>query len=430
MLMHPKNEKQDAIIVENVSKCFQIPHERKCTVFESVHSMLHGKKYSYEDFWVLRYISFNVRRGECLGIIGENGSGKSTLLKIITGVLYPDSGFVKVNGRIAPFLELGIGFQPELTAEENVQLYGSIVGMSKAQIKDRINEIFEFSELERFRKVKLKNFSSGMYVRLAFSTAVSTDPDILLIDEVLAVGDEAFQEKCLNKMKEFKKKKKTILLVSHDHNAIRNFCDNAILIYKGEVAGRGTSSQVVDHYHAILSSKQKESTEKRTSCCETNHLPTKNEIVNNDLHTPKRYGTMDAEIVKIELYNEIGEKIIKIKNGEKAVILIEIRFNNEVTNPIIGISITRQDGFHVYATNTRAMHIKFNTFNIGERCIVKFTQYMRLNKGIYHISPAIAYADGNRFCDWQNEALTFSVINDKEMYGLVDLISDVEVSKK
>jgi teichoic acid transport system ATP-binding protein len=220
-------------------------------------------------------------------------------------------------------------------------------------------------------------------------------------------------------MKEFKKQKKTIVLVSHDYNTISNFCENAILIYKGEIAINGTSTQVINQYHAMLSSKKKELVSSAAS----------NEPEAKGLPKPKRYGTMDAEIVKTELYNETGEKTTKIKTGEKTVILVEIVFNNEVTNPIFGMMVTRHDGFYVYGTNTRAMHMKFNTFKKGEKVKTKFTQYMRLNEGIYYISPAVAYTDGTRFCDWQDEALTFSVTKDKELYGLVDLTSDIEVIK-
>jgi len=411
------NESEYMIEVNNISKHFKIPHEKRTTIYDNIIGKITGSSYSYEEFWALRDVSFKVKKGETLGIIGENGSGKSTLLKIIAGVLYPNDGNVKVNGKIAPFLELGVGFQPELSAEENVYLYGSIVGLSKKQISNKIDEIFNFAELEKFRNAKLKNFSSGMYTRLAFSTSVATNPDILLVDEVLAVGDENFQEKSLKKMKEFKDKNKTIILVSHDYNTIQNFCENAILIHNGGITGNGTSAQVVDHYHAILSSKQKE---------------LESPVVNNgqdgkDSHQPKRYGTMDAEIIRTELFNEKGEKTTNIKINEKTVIEIEIIFNNKVNNPIIGIAINKSDGFHIYATNTRAMHMKFDTFKKGEKIVANFSQRMRINEGNYHIATAVAYSDGNRFCDWQNEALTFSVTKDKELYGLIDLSSNIEI---
>ncbi len=409
----PKQPSEDAIIVQNLSKHFRIPHEKKTTLFEHIKGAITGGSSQYEEFWALKDVSFSVKKGETLGIIGENGSGKSTLLKIIAGVLSPDSGSAKVNGRIAPFLELGVGFQGDLTAEDNVRLYGAIMGMTKQEMENKFEEIFEFAELSRFRNMKLKNFSSGMYARLAFATAVATEPDMLLIDEVLAVGDEAFQEKSFNKMKEFKKMGKTILLVSHDYKIIQNFCENAILINDGEIAGNGTSTLVIDQYHAIISTNQKDLSS----------------LVKNgkDSHGLRRYGTFDAEIVKIELYNELGEKTTNIKTGEKTVILLEILFNKDVFNPIIGMLITRKDGFYVYGNNTNAMDMKFDTLRKGEKLFVKFSQYMRLNDGIYHISPAVAYTEGTRFCDWQNEALTFSVKKDKMSFGLVDLMSDIEI---
>ena len=249
------NDKDDAIVVENVSKHFKIPHEKKRTVFENVVGIFKGKT-GYEEFWALRDVSITVKRGDTIGIIGENGSGKSTLLKIIAGVLYPDSGKVKVNGRIAPFLELGVGFQPELTARDNVYLYGAIMSISKKEITKRYDEIFEFAELRRFENMKLKNLSSGMIMRLAFSTAIYTDPDIFLIDEVLSVGDESFQKKCSEKFDEFKKDEKTIILVSQSLESVKNICRNAVLLNKGKIVSEGECEKVIDDYNKLLEIKK------------------------------------------------------------------------------------------------------------------------------------------------------------------------------
>src|SRR3972149_5216439 len=248
----PKEAEQDAIIVSNVSKHFRIPHEKKTKLFEHIVGTIKGTTSTYEEFWALKDVSFTVKKGETLGIIGENGSGKSTLLKIIAGVLTPDSGTVKVNGKIAPFLELGVGFNPELTAEDNVRLYGAIMGMSKKEMEDKFEDVFEFAELQRFRNMKLKNFSSGMYARLAFATATATDPDILLIDEVLAVGDAAFQRKCKDKMDEFISDNKTIVLVSHASQSITDMCKTALLLSKGSMEKMGFSKDVMDHYNTNL----------------------------------------------------------------------------------------------------------------------------------------------------------------------------------
>jgi lipopolysaccharide transport system ATP-binding protein len=241
----------EAIVVEHLSKEFRIPHDRKVTMYEHIVGLLKGGNYSYELFSALDDVSFTVRRGETFGVIGPNGSGKSTLLKILAGVLYPDSGKVRVNGKIAPFLELGVGFQPDLTAKENIFLYGSIMGLTRKEIGKRYDEILDFSEMRRFENMKLKNFSSGMAVRLAFATAVQTDPDILLVDEVLAVGDEAFQRKCGEKIEEIRRQGKTIIIVSHALGTVQELCERCMLLKSGRILASGETEKVVEEYLRI-----------------------------------------------------------------------------------------------------------------------------------------------------------------------------------
>jgi lipopolysaccharide transport system ATP-binding protein len=241
----------EAIVVEHLSKEFRIPHDRKVTMYEHIVGLLKGGNYSYELFSALNDVSFTVRRGETFGVIGPNGSGKSTLLKILAGVLYPDSGKVRVNGKIAPFLELGVGFQPDLTAKENIFLYGSILGLTRKEIGKRYDEILDFSEMRRFENMKLKNFSSGMAVRLAFATAVQTDPDILLVDEVLAVGDEAFQRKCGEKIEEIRRQGKTIIIVSHALGTVQELCERCMLLKSGRILASGETEKVVEEYLRI-----------------------------------------------------------------------------------------------------------------------------------------------------------------------------------
>jgi lipopolysaccharide transport system ATP-binding protein len=248
-----KKDEKNAIIVDNISKCFHIPFEKKRTVYENILGLFSGEQ-SYEEFWALKEVNFTVKYGETFGVIGPNGSGKSTLLKILAGVLYPDSGNVKVNGKIAPFLELGVGFQPELTAKENIYLYGAIMGLTKKDVTRKYDDILEFAELKRFESMKLRNFSSGMYVRLAFSIAIQTDPDILLLDEVLAVGDEHFQKKCMDKIDELRKREKTIVFVSHSLGAVKKICGKSLLITGGKVAAIGETETVVNDYLKISNS--------------------------------------------------------------------------------------------------------------------------------------------------------------------------------
>jgi lipopolysaccharide transport system ATP-binding protein len=236
-----------AIEVKNISKKFRIPREKKYTLFQHIVSILNGQG-GNEVFWALKGVSFEVEKGETFGIIGKNGSGKSTLLKILARVLYPEDGSMSVYGRVASFLELGVGFQPELSARENVYLYSYILGLNKKQIDKSYENILEFSELRRFQNLKLKNFSTGMQLRLAFSTAIHANPEILLIDEVLAVGDGDFQKKCLSKINELKNNGKTIIFVSHNLDTIRELCTRSILLKDGIVTKSGPTSEVINYY--------------------------------------------------------------------------------------------------------------------------------------------------------------------------------------
>lgn len=244
----------NAIIVDNISKKFRIPHEKKTTVFQNIVGVI-KRQFSYEEFWALKDVSFEVNKGEAFGIIGRNGSGKSTLLKIMARVLYPDSGSVSLNGKVASFLELGVGFQPELTARENVYIYASILGLSRKQVDRVYDEIFDFAELKKFETMKLKNFSSGMYLRLAFSTAIHANPDTMLIDEVFAVGDEAFREKCQDKMNQFRTQSKTIVFVSHALDSVKELCQRAMLVNEGRIVSMGDTEKVIDDYLALLQKK-------------------------------------------------------------------------------------------------------------------------------------------------------------------------------
>tara|TARA_Y100000310_G_scaffold339954_1_gene434244 strand:- start:4047 stop:4724 length:678 start_codon:yes stop_codon:yes gene_type:complete len=224
----------NAIEVTNLSKSFKIPHDRKTGLKSVLLGFLHGSSGS-DTFHALKNVDLQVKKGEFLGITGPNGAGKSTLLKLLAGVLQPDTGKIQINGKLSPFLELGLGFNGELTAEENIYIYGTILGLTRRQIKNRFQEIITFAGLEKFVHTKLKNFSSGMLARLAFSIAIQVDADILLVDEVLAVGDEAFQKKCYEVFKKFKKEGKTVILVSHDKQIIKKFSDRVITFKDGKI---------------------------------------------------------------------------------------------------------------------------------------------------------------------------------------------------
>ncbi len=239
-----------AIEVDIVSKAFRLPHERRTTLKEYVQHPL--RRTHYEEQRALQDVSFTVESGEFFGIIGPNGSGKSTLLKIIAGIYRHDSGTVRVNGLLSPFIELGVGFNPELTARDNIRINGTLLGLDRRQLQARYDAIVAFSELERFVDQKLKNFSSGMQVRLAYAISIQVDFDILLLDEVLAVGDEAFQQKCFETFTRFHDEGKTIVLITHNLSLIDRFADRALLLRDGRVQGLGPPSEVIAQYHAEL----------------------------------------------------------------------------------------------------------------------------------------------------------------------------------
>lgn len=238
---------ENAIEVRGVSKSFRIYHEQRNSLYEVISGFFSKRKY-YEELLVLDNISFDVKKGEMFGIIGRNGTGKTTLLRLLSGIYRPDTGSIGVNGTLIPFLGLGIGFQPDLTAKANVILYGRLLGFSKKEIQSREKQIIEFAELEKFEDTKLKNFSSGMYARLAFSTAVQVDPEIILMDEVLSVGDIGFQKKSHDTFLSFKKRGKSIVLVTHDLKTIKDNCDRAMFLNDGKIHSIGEPQKVIDAY--------------------------------------------------------------------------------------------------------------------------------------------------------------------------------------
>lgn len=241
------------IEANNISKKFRIPVEKKTTLFEKITSLFSGSS-GYREFWALNNVSFEVEKGEILGIIGPNGGGKTTLLSIVAGILPPDRGEIKVKGKVVPILGLGVGFNPELSVKDNVVIYGTVMGLKRKEIERKFDEILEFAEIEEFKQAKLKNLSSGMVARLAFSTVVHSEPDIMIIDEVLAVGDVRFQEKCYNKLREMNDEGVTILFVSHAPTAIENLCDRAILLNK-KIIAMGESKEILEIYEKMNSNK-------------------------------------------------------------------------------------------------------------------------------------------------------------------------------
>ena len=316
-----------AVVAEDVSKRFRLYHERN----QSLKAALMRKRRAVvEEFWALKDVSLEVPEGSTFGIIGENGSGKSTLMKCMAKILRPDSGKVNVTGKVSALLELGAGFHPELSGRENVYLNGSILGISQREISRRFDDIVEFAGLGQFIDQPVKNYSSGMYVRLGFSVAINVDPDVLLVDEVLAVGDEAFQRKCGEKFAELRKAGKTIVLVSHGMVVVHNLCDRVAWLDHGHVKMIDSARRVVDEYTGTVQVDRKA-----------------------DGEVGSRWGSGEGRIEAVELLDASGTPATLTRTGDTVTIRLHFELNEPIEGPVFGIAIQTLDGTHVSGPNTR-----------------------------------------------------------------------------
>ena len=316
-----------AIVVDNVSKRFRLYKERNQSLKAA---LMRGRRAAYEEFWALRDVSFEIPEGITFGLIGENGSGKSSLLKTIARILRPDAGDVRTRGSLAALLELGSGFHPELSGRENVYLNGSILGMAKKEIDSRFDAIVDFAGIEQFIDQPVKNYSSGMYVRLGFSVAINVDPDILLVDEVLAVGDAAFQEKCLEKFAEFRRAGKTVVVVSHAMGSLRSFCDEAAWLEHGRLVKVGPASGIVDEYVDDGHVEREETTE-----------------------AASRWGSGEGRLTKVELLDADGRTITRVRTGDPVTVRLAYETSEPIDKPVFGLALENLDGVYVWAHHSR-----------------------------------------------------------------------------
>ncbi len=381
-------KKAKSLIVRNLHKSFRLPHERHSSLKQAVLN-LHKRR--FENFHVLKKIDFEVNEGEFFGIVGRNGSGKSTLLKLIAGIYVPSSGSITVNGRLTPFIELGVGFNQELTGRDNIFLNGAILGLSTKEIKQKYHEIVAFAELERFMDQKLKNYSSGMQVRLAFSVAIQAKTGILLLDEVLAVGDSNFQKKCFDVFKDIKKRGRTVILVTHDMGAVQNFCDRAMLIDSGEIVAIGKSGKVAQAYNELnleqnIKSEQKTKKQKNA----------------------KQHGGNEIKIVSCESTLH-GRKQRIFKPNQKIGLRVIYKATATIDNPIFGITVKDLMGRPLFATNSKAKKQKTGVIKPGQTVTVEFEMDNILSDGTYTVSPAVANESATIFYDWIEEMTKFDV---------------------
>ncbi|OGI24082.1 MAG: hypothetical protein A2194_04130 [Candidatus Moranbacteria bacterium RIFOXYA1_FULL_44_8] len=401
-------EKEIAIKAENISKTFRIPHEKISTLRGAFVNAFSRNK-GYEEFKALDGVSFEVKKGEFFGIIGRNGSVKSTLLKILAGIYQPDKGKVKINGLISPFLELGIGFNPELSGRDNIYLNSAVLGLTHKQIDEKFQDIVDFSELGRFIDQKVKNYSSGMYVRLAFSVAIHANRDILLMDEVLAVGDTNFQSKCLTEFNKYKDAGKTVVLVTHDIATVQRYCDRAMLLRNGKIEMIGDPQEVGSKYVY-----QNMSDEERRMAEEKGRI--KREILRKKGEEKSKV----VEIARVEFLDRYGKEKNVFETGENMSVRVYFKKNKKVSKLNFGVAIYNQENNYIFGINT--VIDKVNTQKYIENSYFQVDyENIPLKTNTYFIKTGISGENGAVAYDFLDRSKIFKVISKNHNEGLVDL---------
>ena len=390
------------ISVQNVSKLYHLyPHP-----LDRVLGALSMPRSKPADFWALRNINLNVDEGEVFAIVGPNGSGKSTLLQLISGILQPTSGRVLRNGRVAALLELGAGFNPEFSGRENVFLNGEIMGLSRRDIEKVFPRIEAFAEIGRFIDRPVKEYSSGMYIRLAFSTAIHVDPEILIVDEALAVGDAIFANRCIRKFEELRQRKVTILLVSHDLGLVKRLADRAALMVEGRILAEGTPKDTVNRYVGFVLERERGEKSQSTDTATAK--------------TSFRHGDGTSRVMSVQILNQRGDECGAFQPGECIIIRIRAEFRQAAGDPVVGILIRNRIGMDVFGTNTRLEGVRLGQFEAGDLLEVEFELDCILSRQEYTLTVATQHWNGLSQ-DWLDDVLDFRVVDTKDVAGVLNL---------
>ena len=449
--------KQLAIHVEGLNKVYRLYDHNRDRLVDSLGL---ARKKRYREHFALNGVDLDVYQGECVGIIGTNGSGKSTILKIITGVLNPTSGTVQVNGRISALLELGAGFNYEYNGIENVYLNGTMIGFSEKEIDEKLQDILDFADIGDYVYQPVKTYSSGMFVRLAFAVAINIDPEILIVDEALSVGDVFFQAKCYHKFEEFKKQGKTILFVSHDLSAISKYCDRAVLLNQGVKLGEGSPRDMIDIYKQVLVGQYElPSGDKKANLAADEDIRKaaaekvdgkKDEEDGTDGTAAQKagtasgeesrptpginvqaleYGTKEAEIVEYYMTDGAGLRTSAILKGESFTLHMKVEVHKDLKAPIFALSIKNIKGVEITGTNTMVEKSFLESVKAGEVLTITFTQKVRLQGGEYLLSLGVTGYEGDTFTVYHRlyDILNLTVISDHDTVGYFDMESDVKV---
>ena len=397
------------VLVQNVSKLYRLYQHPSDRIRELVPFQ---SKKLHHDFWALRDISFSVEKGETLSIVGPNGCGKSTLLQIICGILQPTSGRVVTTGRVAALLELGAGFNPEFTGRENVFLNGEIMGLSRGEIARALPSIAVFADIGEFLERPVKEYSSGMYVRLAFATAIHVEPEILVVDEALAVGDAVFANRCVRKFEELRERKITVLFVSHDLGLVKQLSHRAILLVGGHIHAQGEPNQVINQYIGLVLEKQRAEVEPRSK-----------------LTAGFRHGDLTSEVLEVQLLGEHGEPVRAVSSGEALRVRVRCVFHQAKADPMVGILIRNRIGMDVYGTNTRVEQVGLGEFEVGDELELEFRFDCWLAPQQYTLTVATQNADGSSH-DWLDDVLAFELVDARALAGVANLRAQIAWQRK
>ena len=398
-----------ALRVEAVSKQYRI-YDRPADRLKE--TLTRGRLKAHREFWALRDVSFEIEAGTTTGIIGPNGSGKSTLLQIITGTLEPTHGSVWLDGRVAALLELGAGFNPEFTGIENIFMNTALMGLSRSETESLLPEIASFAEIGDFIYQPLKTYSSGMYIRLAFAAAIAVAPQVLIIDEALAVGDAVFQHRCTRRIKQMQQNGTTILFVSHDPGAVRALCSRAILLNGGRMEADGSPADVLNHYQKLIMARE--------TAYEEN---TDNAEITDFTDKPSytfRHGSGDAEVIAVELLNTSRRRVEIVETGEQVLLRMHVLFHKPVEEPVFGFMIRNRHGIHLYGTNTDIQRAGIGPVQAGEIVEASFSFNCWLAPDNYSITVAAHSVDAISF-DWLDGALFFQIVSGTPMEGVANL---------
>jgi teichoic acid transport system ATP-binding protein len=411
-----------AVKVSGLTKSYKLyasPRDRLKETFNPF-----GKTY-HKAFNALENLTIEIPRGSTTGIIGRNGSGKSTLLQCICGIVTPTSGEVEVNGRIAALLELGAGFNPDFNGRDNIYMNGAILGLDNESIDARLDDILAFADIGEYIDQPVRTYSSGMFVRLAFSIAIHVDPEILIVDEALAVGDIQFQSRCFDKFHQFREQGTTVIFVTHDLNMVTRYCDQAYLLSHGSIVGQGNPRAVVARYRKIEVGYDASEEKGPDSEDDARHLFDENPY-------EVRYGDNRATIHSGGIFDANNEPVQTLDSGEHYSVKMTVKFEDTIADPVFAFTIKDVKGTEIAGTNTRFANMETGTFEPGQSVTITFDQAINLNAGSYLLSLGCVdiHPDGLKIYDRRHDFLAFQVITDKAIVGIVDLGSRISISDR